>query len=281
MACDPLERSRSLGTMSSPVRPRAEVLAAFGGDDDAKDPTSLVLLPGGRGLTWRAGEVVLRPSAGNGETVWKAEALATLMHSDAFRAPRPRRARGGSWTMDGWEAWEWMSGATDESRIVDVIRAGEAFHAAVAHHARPAFLDASDDPWAQADRIAWGERPGPANETLTRLTAAFSPVDAPSQVIHGDLLGNVMFDCEAAPVVIDWAPYWRPVHFATAIALADAACWHDLGIEEMREIAERIPDGTQLLIRALVFRIATFDLRGHWSRAMIAKHEPVVAAALG
>jgi hypothetical protein len=35
-----------------------------------------VRLDGGRGLTWRARPVVLRPSGDDGETVWKADRMA-------------------------------------------------------------------------------------------------------------------------------------------------------------------------------------------------------------
>ncbi len=258
--------------------PSPAVLAEFGIAGEQRD--ELTNLAGGRGLTWRAGSVVLRPSAGDGETLWKANVLAHLPHSSEFCTPRPITSRSGAFTADGWEAWQWLPGRTDETRVVEVLRAGAAFHQAIAGLDRPDFLDRADDPWARSDRIAWEEEPASPNATLQRLATAFRPVDAPAQIIHGDLLGNVMFEPEHPPVIIDWAPYWRPIGFAEAIVLADAACWHGLAPSEMLRIAEEREEGRQLLVRALVFRIATFELLGKWDAEMESRHAPAVAAAL-
>lgn len=264
--------------MATALPPSPATLAEFG--IGGAHQGQLVNLPGGRGLTWRAGGTVLRPSAGDGETVWKADVLAPLPHSARFRTPRPIAARSGEWTVDGWEAWQWLPGAADESRVTDVLDAGEAFHHAVRGLDRPDFLDQADDPWARSDRIAWEEAPPPPNATLHRLIAAFRPVSAPAQIIHGDLLGNVMFEPGHPPVVIDWAPYWRPVGFADAIVLADAACWHGLELPEMIRFADERNEGRQLLVRALAFRIATFVLLGRWDDRMRARHDPAIGAAL-
>ncbi|MGJ0388857.1 phosphotransferase [Microbacterium sp. CGR1] len=264
--------------MSPALPPSREALDAFG--LASAHQHELLNLPGGRGLTWRAGDTVLRPSAGDGETVWKAHVLAQLPRSARFRTPRPIAARSGEWTVDGWEAWQWLPGAADETRVIDVLDVADAFHSAVRRLERPDFLDQADDPWARSDRIAWEEEPPPANATLHRLIAAFRPVSAPAQIIHGDLLGNVMFEAGEAPVVIDWAPYWRPTGFADAIVLADAACWHGLETAEMIRLADDRDDGRQFLIRALAFRITTFVLLGHWDDRMQARHDPAVETAL-
>ncbi|WP_311246005.1 phosphotransferase [Microbacterium sp. WCS2018Hpa-23] len=264
--------------MATALPPSRATLAEFAIASAHQD--AILNLPGGRGLTWRAGDTVLRPSAGDGETVWKATVLAELSHSAGFRTPRPIAARSGAWTVDGWEAWQWLPGAADETRVTDVLDAGEAFHQAVRGLDRPDFLDQADDPWARSDRIAWEEEEAPANATLHRLIAAFRPVSTKAQIIHGDLLGNVMFEPGQPPAIIDWAPYWRPVGFADAIVLADAACWHGLDPTEMLRLADERAEGRQCIIRALVFRIATFELLGIWDAEMESRHAPAVAAAL-
>jgi len=258
--------------------PSDAVLAEFGVTGGRGQ--SLRRLAGGRGLTWRAGDIVLRPSVGDGETTWKAAVLAGLPHSEAFRTPRPIEARRGSWSVDGWEAWQWVPGRTDETRVHEVRAAGDAFHDAIAGLRRPDFLDLADDPWARSDRIAWEEEPLPRATALERLADAFRPVTDRSQMIHGDLLGNVMFAPGEPPAIIDWAPYWRPVGFADAIVLVDAACWHGLRADAMRDVAEGIVDGAQLLVRALVFRIATLQLLGRWDAQMENRHSSVIEAAL-
>lgn len=261
------------------LNPPADLVLAEFGVTPRRGET-LRKLAGGRGLTWRVGDTVLRPSAADGETSWKAAVLAELAHTDAFRTPRPIVARSGSWSVDGWEAWQWVPGGTDESRVDEVRATGAAFHEAIRELRRPGFLDVADDPWARSDRIAWEEAALPRERTLERLADAFAPVTAPSQMIHGDLLGNVMFAQGHPPSIIDWAPYWRPAGFADAIVLADAACWHGLDVQEMRRSAEGVPEGRQLLIRALVFRIATFHLLGRWDAQMEAHHEAAIEVAL-
>lgn len=264
--------------MTTAARPSNAVFAGFG--VSATHREELRNLPGGRGLTWRAADNVLRPSAGDGETLWKANVLAHLPRSTEFRTPRPIPSASGAWTIDGWEAWQWLPGQTDETRVTDVLATAAAFHRAVEELVRPDFIDAADDPWARSDRIAWEEEDLPPVRTLQHLASAFHPVDAPAQIIHGDLLGNVMFAPGQPPAIIDWAPYWRPVGFADAIVLADATCWYGLAPSDMLRLADERADGRQHIIRALVFRIATFELLGIWDAEMESRHAPAVTAAL-
>lgn len=259
--------------------PAVEVLRAFGGGEARPRP-----LAGGRGLTWRAGDLVLRPHDGPAVTDWRSAVLATLPHTAEFRTPRPVAARDGGWRVGSWEAWEWVPGAADEHRVEDVLRAGAAFHRAVAHLDRPAFLDEGDetvapgDAWRRADRIAWGEAPVLHDPTLQRLGAAFRPVRSSSQLVHGDLLGNVLFTEGQPPTIIDWPPTWRPAGTGLAIAAIDAVCWHGVPTDRLAPLGAGIPEWRQLLVRALAFRVATLHLLGAWDGAAVVRHRPVVDA---
>jgi uncharacterized protein (TIGR02569 family) len=259
-----------IGT-DSLMRPSPEVFAAFGASDT---PERMV---GGRGLTWRSGQVVVRPVGDPEEAAWKSQVLAELDGSDKFIVPRPIRDDRGEWVRDGWQAIEWIPGASDETRVSDVVRAGAAFHRAIEGLPRPSFIAASSDPWSKADRIAWGEAPVPIDELLGFLVGEYRGVDLPAQVIHGDLLGNVLFAEGRPPAVIDWAPYWRPQGLGAAIATVDAACWHRYSLDSLAD-GHGISQWRQLLLRALVFRIATLHLLDCWDDAQVARHAPVAAA---
>lgn len=260
------------------VGPAGEVLDAFGLAEPA------VLLPGGQGETWRSGAVVLK-RAGS-ESVWRAEVLAELPESDAFRVPRPVRSRTGEWVALGWEASELLPGATDVRRQDEVLAAAEAFHAAIAGLPRPGFLDVRDDPWSDGDRVAWREQSfdgSPAYVDLVApLVAAWRPVELVDQVVHGDLPGNVMFADGLPPAIIDWPVYWRPPSWASAVAVADALCWY--GAEP--GLAARwahLPEWGQMLLRALIYRMTTDDVvRGaeFWSGPARTAYEPVIELAL-
>lgn len=254
------------------LEPPNQVLAAFG---VAKDPVEK--LDGGRGLTWRAGSVVLRPAGEEREATWRAQVLQNLDHHEGFRTARPVKSVSGDWVVDGWEGCRWMPGAADETRIREVLLAGAAFHRAIAGLPRPALLDTSDHPWAQADRMTWDERL-PAVLTLTDLAARFRPVVSPAQLIHGDLLGNVLFAEGQAPTVIDWAPYWRPAGYGSAIAVVDAMVWHGTPVESAVELGRGISEWEQLLVRAMAFRVATLHVMGAWDAVAADRHARVVSA---
>jgi uncharacterized protein (TIGR02569 family) len=178
---------------------------------------------------------------------WQAEVLGSLA-PDGFRVAAPLRARDGALVVDGWTAWPRLEGR-HEPRWADIVAVGERFHRALAGVARPAVLDARNDPWARADRSAWDDDAGHAEPEVARLLAARRPVDAPDQLIHGDLSGNVLFDDDLPPAVIDFSPYWRPAAYASAIVVADAVAWYGAGPALLATVDR------QLLIRAVLFRL--------------------------
>ena len=161
------------------------------------------------------------------ELEWEADLLGRV-RGDGFRVSSPLRAAHGSLTVNGWYATVFLVGQHEPGRWADVIRTGEAFHAAVAAEPRPAFLDQRTDPWAIGDRVAWGDLPVSDfadAKHVARLAAARRPIDALDQLIHGDLSGNLLFAEGLPPAIIDLSPYWRPTAFATAIVVADALVW--------------------------------------------------------
>lgn len=260
--------------------PSEAVLDAFG------LPEPAVLLPGGQGETWRSGAVVLKRAGMVSESVWRADVLEGLPESTEFRVARPVRSRHGEWIAHGWEATQLLAGATDVGRQDDVLTAGAAFHAAVAGLPRPGFLDERDDPWSYGDRVAWEEASAggsPAyQELVSPLVEARRPVELASQVVHGDLPGNVMFADGLPPAIIDWPVYWRPPAWASAVAVADALCWYDA----KPELAARwsgLPEWGQMLVRALIYRITTDDVVGGpqvWTPDRRGVYEPAIEVAL-
>jgi uncharacterized protein (TIGR02569 family) len=181
---------------------------------------------------------------------------------------------------DGWEACRFVAGEPDVGRPDDVVRAGTAFHAAVRDLPRPDYLDLRDDPWSVGDRVAWEESPldvqPAARDLLAPLVAARRPVDLPSQVVHGDLAGNVLFAPGLPPAVIDWPPYWRPASWAAAVAVADFLCRHDAP-PALVDRWSHLPAWDQVLLRALIYRITTLDrAHGEWTADQLAAHRPVI-----
>ena len=232
--------------------PPPRVLAAFGVTAEPQP------LAGGQGTAWRAGDLVLKPlerSMSLEELEWQGELLDAI-RCDGFRVSRLRRAGDGSALVDGWCAWEFVAGEHRERTWAEAIRVGERFHAALAGAPRPALIDRRTDHWAVGDRVAWGELPADdfaSAKHVPRLVAALRPVAGTSQLVHGDLTGNVLHADGLPPAVIDFSPYWRPPPFATAIVVCDALVWEGAD-ESLLDAVTDVPGFPQFLLRALIYR---------------------------
>jgi uncharacterized protein (TIGR02569 family) len=248
------------------------VRSAFGVRGSAR------LLPGGDGMTWQIGDVVLKPVADDRMASWCAGLFAGLAGA-GFRVPRPRRTAGGAWVADGWAAWEWVEGEpAPVERWSELVAACRAFHAALADIPPPGRLGRRGDRWAVADRVAWQEeRVALALELqplIDALERRLRPIGLPSQLVHGDITGNVLFAQGRPPAVIDFSPYWRPAGYALAIAAVDVLLWSGAS-HTILDGLEGEAHLDQLLARALCYRLVTESL----GRADHAGREAVRTAA--
>jgi len=226
------------------VRRQPALVGDLSALDDA--PLAVVLRPGvrhepeplagGTGRAWRVGDLVLKPV--DADVAWQHDVFAAVEEA-GFRIERPRRE-----IVDGWTAWTYLEGRHERGRWLDIVSAGERLHAALPD-VRPTRID---EPWKTGDRVAWGEQPYPAVDDLLH---ALRPLDDRLQLIHGDLTGNVLFHETLPPAIIDFAPYYRPAQYASAIVVADALCWEDAP-HWLAGAVDR-----QYLLRALICRAVT------------------------
>ena len=244
--------------MTHPAPPPRAVLDAFEIDGDP------VLLIGGTGRAWRAGGLVLKPlDRAPAEIAWQADVLGRIQE-DGFRVTRPVPR-----IVEGWTAWHHVEGRHEAGRWLEIITVGERFHAALAAVPRPAeILDPGVEPWATGDRVAWDGEPF---DGLDDLLAVLRPVTEPSGLIHGDLTGNVLFDDELSPAIIDFTPYWRPLEFQSAVVVADALVWEGAP-PELADVVD-----PQYLLRALIYRGVTSIVAGTDWRATIALARRIAA----
>jgi hypothetical protein len=187
---------------------------------------------------------VLKPlDCAEREIYWQAELYASIEPNGfRFAAPLPN-------VVAGWTAAPYLEGRHEHGRWRDIIAVGKRFHAALAREPRPdAIIDQRANPWEVGDRVAWGMRP---YDGIDDLLGALEPVDAPAQLIHGDLTGNVLFHDELPPAIIDFAPYWHPTEYATAIIVTDAVLWEG-ATDDLLDEAD-----PQYLLRALIYRGVT------------------------
>jgi len=240
------------------------VLAAFG-----LAGVVPVRLSGGQGTAWRAGRVVLKPADSPRAGTWFAEVYDALT-GPGFRVPRPLRALTGGWVALEWTAYQWVPGAAaDWSGVSPRWPELVAVSPALAEVPVPSWLATEENPWMIGDQVAWGERDpgpllgpaaGPLAGQVRRLLAALRPVDLPSQLIHADLGGNVLFADGMPPAVIDFSPLQRPAGLPLAIAAVDALMWHQASPEMLADLSGE-PEFGRLLPRALVYRLVTEIVR--------------------
>ena len=219
-------------------------------------------LSGGQRTAWRFGDAVLKPLDTEPAFLqWQERLLRRLDGRDDFRVAPPLRSVAGELVVGGWTAWRFEPGCHRRARWPEIIRLAGQFADAVTDVPRPALLDQRQDRWAIGDRVAWAELAwqdviaptGPPVNHLATLAAACRPIRARSQLIHGDLTGNVLFADGRPPLILDISPYWRPVAFSAAIVVADALVFEGAEASLVGQLSDD-PDAAQYLLRALMFR---------------------------
>lgn len=230
---------------------------------------------------WKCGEVVLSRVADHARAAWSAKVRETLF-VDGIRLARPVRSTDGRYVVSGWRADTFVAGGP-EPRHDEVVSAAVRLHEATSKLERPRFLtQAPTTPWAEvdvfiaADRAAWEEQPFQSLQPGTRI-APGSPdaqrsidliyqlarlrrtTKSPSQLVHGDLYGTTLFAGAAPPGITDIIPYWRPASWAAAVVVVDALSWGEAD-DGLIERWDALPEWPQMLLRALVFRLAVHAL---------------------
>ncbi|KAK5656688.1 hypothetical protein OQA88_4234 [Cercophora sp. LCS_1] len=268
--------------------PSASTLAAFG---LIGTPTPV---RGGRGLCYRIANTILKPSDDSTESEFAASLSAALLAGNptAYRlaVPLPSRRAPTTFVVNDWTASTFLPGAVSLSDFPQLFSAVRAFHADVGTRvtSKPsAIADRAFNRFDEADRVTWDEKPLASvaklhtdmltqlQPILTRLRASMRPLayDDPllaCQLVHMDLLGNVLFDEHKPPGLIDLTFYWRPATYAEAVVVADGLtrlgkneAWELLDLYLSDENGKRKGERetrVQLLARALHWRYLCFAI---------------------
>ncbi|KAK9323671.1 hypothetical protein V1517DRAFT_88716 [Lipomyces orientalis] len=242
----------------SPLLP-SSVLDAFGVEGQA------VRASEGMGTSFFVGNAVFKHVANEhqAQAVWCATVFDGLQ-VDGVRIPRPLSSRDGRYVVDGWAASEFVSGDTGPAgRWEQIMATSRALHKALLRIPCPGFIRQRVSPWATADRVAWDEVTIAPLEELRqpfeRLNSIKQSIDHdPPQIIHADLAGNILFSDDLDPAVIDFSPSWRPAAYGDAIVVADGLVWYG-GEESLIDLGGTTRDFLQLLVRALIFRLISFN----------------------
>ncbi|MGZ8176641.1 TIGR02569 family protein [Williamsia sp. SKLECPSW1] len=277
--------------MNAP-EPPAHVVATFG--LSGTEPIALTReWEGG----WRIGEVVLSLVPDHARAAWSATVREDLF-VDGLRVARPLRGTDGRYVVSGWRADTYIAGSP-EPRHDEVVSVANRLHQVTSAIERPRFLLQAPAPpytdvdvFTAADRAAWedvplrsaraagfGEPTSPDGarsiEMLKTLATLRTPVSSPPQLVHGDLFGTVLFAGAAAPGITDFVPYWRPAAWASAVVVVDALAWGGAD-EDLVTRWSDLPEWPQMMLRALLFRLAVHALHPRSSAGALAGLSRVV-----
>lgn len=251
--------------MPHPSQPPDRVLDLFAAEG------VLEPLTGGRGTTWRAGDLALSPGHDASEG-WLAPIQARLAVRLDEQTPRsirlvlPVPARDGTLVVDGWSATRFEPGTTPCHDLATLRATAHLLHAHLAGVVaeRPTELEARTDRWGVADRQAYDAdaalraaagRPETGLADLVEgLVSGLEPVDlGREQLVHADLAGNVLLDAAGIPFVIDLSPTWRSPLWAEAVCVLDAVLWRDAPADALGDW--RHGQQRQAMLRAALFRV--------------------------
>lgn len=243
------------------MQPSPDVFDLFAVPDDA------VAIDGGHGHSVLAGDLVLSPGRDQHTANWLNPIIAPLsveldhVRPRSLRLAMPIPTRDLKWVAHGWGATRFEPGARPCQDLDVLLATGRLLHARLAAKVAtaPAGIRHRDDRWTTAERIAFGESqptgiPTVVATLVARLMAELDTTSlGPDQLVHGDLAGNVLLDATGIPLVIDFAPYWRPTLWAEAVCVLDAVMWMGADVAVMSEWS--IGAWRQAILRAALFRI--------------------------
>lgn len=215
-------------------------------------------LPGGQETSFIVGDVVLKPIDNIARYTWASELLLRMPQA-GFRISTPLKSRQNQFTYAGWSAAIYEPGAEIMGRWEDKLDVCRAFHIAMPDRIKLP-MPPSDDRWTYAHKIVWGDGGMPQNihpeirRLIMPLFKHYPTMAPPDQIIHSDMCGNILFDDELGPLVIDFSPAYGPPAYAEAIIVVDAIAWEDAPMALIHALPDT-SDYRQMLIRAVNFRL--------------------------
>ncbi|WP_274648751.1 RIO1 family regulatory kinase/ATPase [Paenibacillus humicola] len=220
----------------------------------------IVALSGGQNTSVRVGRAVLKPVDDRQHYEWL---LNIIYHLDpqGYRLSKPIRSKSGTFVSHGWICTHFETGQDVKGRIEDKLLVSRLFHRDLSSIG---FGDIPpiDNPWSKGHRIAWqvdglpSELPQEIQECLHDLLSRVRKKEHDQvQLVHSDLSGNILFDQDLEPLVIDFSPTIAPVEYAEAILVCDCIAWQGSEVSEI----DLLPSNElykEMITRAIIFRLA-------------------------
>lgn len=227
---------------------------------------------------WRCDRAVISRADEPARAAWIAKMMAK-MRPAGVSVSRPIVSSDGRFSVSGWRARTFLSGhraprfdemATAALRIGEALRGEE----------RPTVLapPTLTGPWEENEIFAAAEQAAFSDDPSVWLSAGLDPdsvprqdiaqalgkaaelshlrgeLTEPEQLVHGDVLGCMIFDGTADPVLTDFVPTFRPAGWPVALLIVDAMAWAN-GPDALLQRWAHIPGFDELVVRAVLYRV--------------------------
>lgn len=232
-----------------------DILDAFNLNGEIKS------LNGGQNTSARVNDVVLKPV---GEYVefseWALHVLNKVNPHD-YRLSKPIISNNGTFVYKGWCCTRYEPGEHREGDVKQKLEVSRLFHHDLENID---FLNIpkANDPWSVSQRIAWQKENLPlciSKDAAKILKKLISKVKLSEnykvQIVHADLSGNILFDKNLKPLIIDFSPTIAPREYAEAILVCDCIAWQGSSPMEIGLICNS-EFNIEMILRAVIFRLS-------------------------
>jgi uncharacterized protein (TIGR02569 family) len=220
--------------------------------------TNFEAMTGGQNESVRVGELVLKPVYEPRKYLWLSECLEQVKAEDVSIA-KPIKSREGNYIENGIGATRYYEAKFFEDKIDAKLDTCRKLNEITSNISKPDDFDLWESPWTKAQNLAW-IIPGNFNVKIPgeiqRLMSLREEIEIPSQLVHVDLAGNILFDAKENAVIIDFTPGFYPKEYAEMLLLIDSIAWYKASIGSLDLLNVQGKIRRQLMLRSLIFRLS-------------------------
>ncbi len=234
------------------VRMNLESIAKF------TTATSTQILAGGQNESVKAGNLVLKPVYEAEKYIWLGACLNQIDLGD-LQVAVPIKSRAGNFVEDNIGATRYFDAQFFPDRLEEKLNACRSLNSIISKISKPSSFDSWENPWTKAQGIAWSQSASSQLEIPKEIRALLNirtRLEMPDQLVHVDLAGNILFDKNERPVVIDFTPGFYPKEYAEVLLLVDSIAWYGAPIESLDLLNVDRLLKEQLILRGLIFRLS-------------------------